>query len=191
MFSERIKKGQSWENEVIEILKERGFIVMKHGYEYTHKEIQSILVNCEDFNSKFVRYKPDHIAIKDNHSIFFEPKTGDSIEKDAFIISSKLHEIGCKVILFIMNKKLEKFEVPIENLLLISGLETINSYPSHWLKIPVDNEDWISPRILLNKNPNLYYQWKQITRGSGTAYRYFDFKNMEKYKLKEMIEVDI
>ena len=47
MFKERIKIGKSWEAEVEELLTKRGYLLMKHGYEYTHKEIQEILVKYD------------------------------------------------------------------------------------------------------------------------------------------------
>ena len=176
----RLPKGQKWEDDVIEILEQRGYTIKKHGYEHTHTEILSLLINCNDSTAKFIRYQPDHIAIKDDKVFFFEPKKGDAIEKDAYQIYFNLFKIGCDITLFIKEDNNNIYEIPIQELKLISGKEKVESFPNHWIKVPTDENDWIAPRLL---EKSKYNQWKRITKGSGTSHRYFDFKNMKEYKL--------
>lgn len=183
-FNERLKKGTKFENDVDIYLTKLGYIITDHGYERTHTKIQSEINEWKDETSKFIRYQPDRFAvdITTKTSFLYEQKNGDQIEKDAYLTYMNLYSIGCDILLFIKNKKKNVYKVNVENIKFIDSKKIINNMPNYFIKPPIDEEGWISPRLLNKKD---YYKWKNKTRGSGTPYKYFDFENMEEYILKD------
>lgn len=198
-FRRRIRRGTLWEEEVKKILESRGYEVSENGYEHTHKSIKEILIDRTDSTSTFIRYQPDYFAVKEDDSILFEPKYSKTIEKGAYKNYIRLRKIGCKIHIFIRydtnihnNGKNEYYiyEVPIQHIQLIDGKKTMQSWNPKWVKPLVDENGWLAPRLMKNKeseyyNMEKYRKWKRSVRGSGTSFKYFNFKAMRDFRLND------
>jgi hypothetical protein len=178
-FHDRTQKAEQYFQEIAQLFSSRGYKVVKTGvevnYSHTHPDLMKL---DNDLTAKYFRYHPDgfYIAEKFHQAVYFDAKASDSIEKDAYLIYQKMHSIGLRVLVCIKNKKNEQYHVPIQKICLVSGLETAKRNP-----LPLDEDGWLAPRLL---SPVKYQEWKNKCRGSGTSYRYFDFAQMQKFKLK-------
>lgn len=191
-FYERVQRGTKWEDDVDNYIIGKGYIIAKHGYEYTHDKIQENIKEYKDINSKFIRYQPDRLAIdiKEETSFFYEPKNSVQIEKDAYLTYKSLCSIGCRVEIFIKNKENEKYRISIQDLKLISGRLSVKHMPHDWIHPPIDEDDWIAPRLWNDDkseyyNPSKYNSWKNRVHGSGTPYKFFSFYKMKDYIIND------
>lgn len=185
-FNYRINKSKEFEQEVIERFKQFGIEIVPHGLEYTHPELHKKIINytSDDETSLFIRFQPDRLFTKEEieKTCFVELKYSNTIEKNPFYIYKKLSEIGCKILICIKTKYNDtKFLIPFEKLNLFKGNEK-NPYD-----IPIDNDNWLAPRLLNDKKSSYYNVLKYArflnkTRGSGTNFRYFNFKEMKEYQ---------
>jgi hypothetical protein len=187
-FKDRTNKGEAFFKECAQFFSNLGYIVVKTGIEEHYSKYHPDLVKIpNDLTSQYFRYHPDgfYIATKDQKSVYFDAKDSKAIEKDAFQIYELMMKMGLTVILCI--KVLEDiphsksqytrvYQIPIQNVKLISGIKSVSEYPN---PLPVDIDDWIAPRLL---SKEAYIDWKnQHSLASGTPFRYFDFANMKEY----------
>lgn len=157
-FSERIEQAKTFEDNVLDYFQKRNILSVKNGTEHTHPDFVCKIRSLQDNGSMFVRFAPDGIALTKNGVIHWEAKSGRSIEMDAYKTYMKYHEKGCILIIFV--KYNDVYWQYVEKLKLFVPEN------AKWL----NNEGWIAPR---EHNINL-------TKGSGTPYKYIDFTSMKK-----------
>jgi hypothetical protein len=158
-FSERIKKAERFENQVLTYFQRKNVYSVKNGTEHTHPEFVEYIRQLSDNGSKFVRFAPDGVAIRKNRTIHWEAKNGKSIEMDAYNTYMKYYESGCIVIVFV--KKDDVYWQYVEKIKL---------YVPEKYKDKVNVDGWVDPRLHNMNIPN----------GSGTPFKYIDFTSLEK-----------
>jgi hypothetical protein len=159
-FSERLNQAIAFENEIMEYLNMKSVIAAKNGTEHTHPEFVINIRNNTDSGSKFVRFAPDGILLKNNKTIHWEAKCAKSIEMDAYNTYMKYYEMGCVVVLFVKKKNNNAvYWCYIQDLQFLP-------IPDDW----VTNEyGWLAPKAMNGVKYN----------GSGTPYKLIDFNSMK------------
>lgn len=177
-FDKRIEYSDILTNFFNDFLKENKISYFESGYEFyksNHEAIKNIKFK-NDLTSKFIRYYPDYTIVGKNKSILIDAKNSSGIEKECYENYKNL-EYSCNVnlLLLLKNKKLCK-------------LKDLKFYkPDAFdiksnLTIPVEHEFFRSPRLLNEKEYQIYMDAYKGTT-SGCSFAFIDFKNTKFYEL--------
>jgi hypothetical protein len=187
-FNDRLALGDIWAKEIKTILdNDKDLIIVPMGLENVLSNHYSILSSMKEPSStiKFIRFFPDGYAInlKEEDAFFYDAKFGQTIEKDAFNTYCVFVGHDRRMVIFIKNYS-KIYCVPLQKIKFQNSEEKTSQYKH--LKLPVDNEGWIAPRLLPEEK---YKDWKlKNPLASGTPYKYFDFRAMEKYEIFNEID---
>jgi hypothetical protein len=177
-FKKRIEYSDILTNFFNDFLKENKISYFESGYEFYKSNENAVnkIKYKKDITSKFIRYYPDYTIVGKNKSILIDVKNSSGIERECYENYKNL-ESSCNVnlLLLLKNKKLCK-------------LEDLKFYkPDAFdiksnLTIPIENEFFRSPRLLNQKDYEIYMNAYKGTT-SGCSFAFIDFKNTKSYEL--------
>lgn len=173
-FDKRLERAKSYETALISMLNSSGFVTALNGTEHTHPDFVNQLRNSEDPTSLCIRFQPDGVAYIGNtpRSFYFEAKSSNSIEKNAYDQYMNLSRNGSIVVLFFGsgNKEVTFKWVFVENLKFANSEYLLKRFKAmHGSKqkdIPII-DNWFHPRKMSICD---YEEWKRSYSASGTAY---------------------
>ncbi len=185
-FAYRLKRGEEWAAEVVKIIEQRGWKTVPLGVENVASEVHRLLsmMKNPDPTARFLRYMPDGFAVREEseEAFFFDAKSGETIEKDAYLAYRALAGSDRRVFVFIRHLG-NTYCVPVNDLRFKDSWEVVRRYPR---PLPVDEDGWIAPRLLPRDE---YLRWKSRNpQASGTSFRYFDLPAMRKYRFSVDVE---
>ena len=194
-FIDRVKTHEEFAVIIDGFLARAGFTVERQGVERLTKMLRFIEMHPNDDTARFARFQPDGIAANDSIIFYYDYKASTDIEKGPYLQYQQFQQIHhCTLFLFIDPLEAERekynkwfgetfsmgdqgkwFFVPISvptNDLLLWG--------SKFGK-PVDVDGWIALRLYNDPNsqfhdPEAYSKVKNVSGGSGTSFRTFNFK---------------
>jgi hypothetical protein len=184
-FSDRIKRGNEFEDTIEGMIRSWGISIVRSGMEHTHPIFMQLLRASEDITSLMVRHMPDFtIAMGDPPSTaFLDAKNSVFIEKNAYENYKRISDIGGLVFLVCNDKQSQRIVYQY-----LFNVRTTNNC-NHKYRFPIDSDGWISPRldnnILANAKANGF-------RGAGTPYKKILTDNMKPFTKDNFIsEFDI
>lgn len=183
-FKKRIEYSDILTDFFNDFLKENKISYFESGYEFykSNEDALNKIKYKKDITSKFIRYYPDYTIVTKNKSILIDVKNSSGIEKECYENYKNLQS-SCNVnlLLLLKNKKLCK----LEDLQFC----IVNPYDvKSNLTIPIENEFFRSPRLLNEKEYEIYRNaYKGKT--SGCSFAFIDFKNTKFYELNVLTKL--
>lgn len=164
-FSNRLENAIKFENWTEDYCAKRMKSVARNGTEHTHPEFVALLRTNNKPRSKFVRFAPDGVMLKENGSVFhWEAKNSVNIEKDAYETYLKYEKVGCTVIVFVKDRKGNVYYQNAGKISFLDSHEHVSKFPN---PLPVEN-GWISPRAGHGTSG----------KGSGTPYKVVNISSL-------------
>ena len=181
-------KGNQAEELLENVFRANKIEFEKFGREHTIKnKIISKKMNF-DFTATGLdmRFNPDYICY--NKNLFYaEAKTGITLQRLAHQVYKGVEDRGVNIYLFFLYHNTFRFckpsEVPFFEVKTDSMLHKRTG-----LRIPVEDNIWIQPRMMSQKN---LMKFKKVTKSSGTSFAYLDKDKMNKLpslKIQESYE---
>jgi len=172
-FQKRLTDGESFEQELIELLNAMPDIVdvIENGTEHTHPGFIDQLRKNKTEQSKLLRFAPDGVFLQSDESIIhYDAKASRSIERDAYETYQKYWNMGFRIVIFVRPPRKSTIHWQwLDQIRFLDSHEEVSRYDRQF---PVDQDGWILPR----SDGDWYYG----SHMSGTPFRYFDFSSFNR-----------